>query len=114
MSIKADVIAIGIAGAVLLAAGWYAKKKATQVAQDVKNAAVKALPYVDPTDSRNLAYSGVNALGGAISGSSGWTLGGWLYDVAHPNQPGLAVTPMYPDRLPLDFGLSNPTLGWDQ
>lgn len=32
MSIKTDIIAVSIAGVVLLAAGWYAKKKLTGVA----------------------------------------------------------------------------------
>lgn len=32
MSIKGDMIAIGLAGVVLLAAGWYAKKKLTGAA----------------------------------------------------------------------------------
>jgi hypothetical protein len=38
---------------------------------------------INPTDRDNLAYRGVNAVGEAVSGERGWTLGGWLYDVTH-------------------------------
>lgn len=112
MSIKADVIAIGIAGAVLLAAGWYAKKKAVQVAQEVKNAAIKAAPYVNPMDDRNLAYGGVNAVGAALSGENEWRFGTWLYDIAHPNQPNTSTTPIYLGPIPENFGVINPAEGW--
>lgn len=47
--------------------------------------AVNALPEeIRPTSDKNIAYRGVNAIGGAISGEgSAWTLGGWIYDITH-------------------------------
>lgn len=42
MSIKGDLIAVGIAGAVLLAAGWYAKKKLEDAAGAVRDTVAHA------------------------------------------------------------------------
>lgn len=48
---------------------------------------------VDPTNPENFAYSGINKVGGVLSGdtSGSWTLGGWIYDITHdefnPNTP---------------------------
>lgn len=90
MSLKGDAIAVGIAGVVLLAAGWYAKKKAgeaadalAKLAQEGIDAAKKALPYVDPTDDRNLAYQGANGFYQAVTGDKVGTLGTGIYDATH-------------------------------
>ena len=104
MGIKGDIIAVGIAGAVLLAAGWYAKKKLAVVAQ-------VAVPYVNPTDPRNLAYTGVNAVGSVLTGDSGFTLGGWIYDITHPTVAHNSA-PVVMGPLPYDFGIINPSEGW--
>lgn len=60
------------------------KQEATAAAKAVGRA-------VDPTSDQNLAYSGVNAVGSAISGDQHWTLGGWLYDVFNPDQMQVAA-----------------------
>lgn len=39
---------------------------------------------LDITSGDNFAASGVNAVGKAVSGNNGWSLGGWIYDVTHP------------------------------
>jgi hypothetical protein len=111
MGIKGDVIAIGIAGAVLLAAGWYAKRKLAGAATAISNAAQQALPYINPADRNNVAYSGVNALGGALTGDSSWSLGGWLYDISHG---GANPTTAAPPSVVLDpnFGILNP-ISWE-
>jgi hypothetical protein len=76
MSIKTDVIAVGVAGAVLLAAAWYAKKQISAAADVV-------LPAINPLDPHNLAYSGVNAIGASLTGDENFTLGGSIYDATH-------------------------------
>lgn len=58
-------------------------------AQQVKDA-------LDPTSDKNLAYTGVNALGNAVvdtaptangrNADGSWTLGGWAYDLLHGGQ----------------------------
>lgn len=52
----------------------------------------QALQAVNPINPDNIFNSSVNAVGGALVASDGagknadgsWTLGGWLYDVTHP------------------------------
>lgn len=111
MSLRGDLIAVGVAGVVLLAAGWYAKKKVGAAADAVVQGAVKALPYVNPADPRNLVYSGVSAVGSTISGDSSWTLGGWFYDITHPSVAGNKAPPTM-GELPYDFGIIDPNGGW--
>jgi hypothetical protein len=108
MSLKTDIIVVGVAGVVILAAGWYAKKK-------LGAALTTAAPYVNPLDSRNLAYSGVNAVGGALTGEAGFTLGGWIYDITHPGVAGNNASPYLGHLgydIPENFGLINPSEGW--
>lgn len=38
---------------------------------------------VDPTSRTNLAYSGVNAVGEAVTGQADWSLGVAVYDATH-------------------------------
>jgi len=49
----------------------------------ITNAAVSVAPRVNPASDQNLIYSGVNGIGGALSGDKDWTLGNWLFDVTH-------------------------------
>lgn len=45
---------------------------------------IKALgPRFDPTSDKNLAYTGVNAVGAAVSGNKDFSLGGWFYELTH-------------------------------
>jgi hypothetical protein len=39
---------------------------------------------LNPASDQNLMYGGVNAVGGAITGTSDFSLGSWLYDVINP------------------------------
>jgi hypothetical protein len=39
------------------------------------------------TSDKNLAYSGVNSVGQAVSGDEHWNLGGWLYEVDEKYHP---------------------------
>lgn len=105
MGLKSDILVVGCAATVLLLAGWYAKKK-------LAVAVTAAAPYVNPLDSRNLAYSGVNAVGGAITGDTGFTLGGWIYDITHPNVAKNSQSPWENYQIPYNFGIIDPDGGW--
>lgn len=83
MGVKGDLIAVGVAGAVLIAAAWYAKKKVGEVAKEV-------LPLVDPTDSRNLANTAANAVFQKATGYKG-TIGTALYDYWNPPRENAAL-----------------------
>jgi hypothetical protein len=62
MSLKGDIIAVGLAGAVLLAAGWYAKKKAA----DAADALAKSVQ--DAMDAATVVVTkGVDAVDKAVS-----------------------------------------------
>ncbi len=62
------------------------------VGNTLSGAASTVGSWVNPVADTNLAYRGVNAVGGAIAGPTGagsnadgsWTLGGWLFDVTNP------------------------------
>lgn len=47
----------------------------------------------NPASDQNLIYRGVNAIGGAATGSNDFSLGSWLYDVFNTPEP----TPFNPD-----------------
>ncbi|WP_373986996.1 hypothetical protein [Duganella sp. BuS-21] len=94
MSIKGDVIAITIAGAVLLAAGWYAKKKVQGAVTNVTKPVKDAIAGFD-----NAVDGYINAAGQYITGDGGWT-----YYGGH--------TPQYNYVIPKDFGIINPNEGW--
>ncbi|MEH6434246.1 hypothetical protein [Massilia sp. DD77] len=88
MSVKGDLIAVGIAGVVLLAAAWFAKRK-------LGEAATAVAPYVNPADGRNVINQGATAIYQGITGSKG-SIGGDLYDLWNPPRENVAL-----DLLPL-------------
>lgn len=131
MSIKGDVIAVGIAGAVLFAAAWYAKKKAGDAADALAkavregyDAARNALPYVDPTDSRNLAYTGANGFYQAITGDKVGTVGTALADAKAPGgmlehmdwwqlaNPGAALGGVVGNAIGKDWSIGTKLFDW--
>lgn len=69
-----QLLAIGL---VILVLVWYLKRQAAEAAD-----------LVNPTSRDNLAYSGANSVGQALSGDEYWTLGGWLYEITHPSEEG--------------------------
>jgi hypothetical protein len=83
MGLRGDLIAVGVAGAVLLAAAWYAKKKIVAAGQSLVDAGAAVLPYVNPVDSRNVAYQGANEVYRAATGDKAGTLGTGIYDATH-------------------------------
>lgn len=63
------------------------------VGSAIGNAAGTVGGWVNPAADTNLAYRGVNAVGGALAGPTGaganadgsWSLGGYLFDVFNPD-----------------------------
>lgn len=87
--ISGDLVVKLALGAAVIGVLYYATTRlqaALPSVQQVKDA-------LDPTSDKNLAYTGVNALGNAVASTDpdaagrnadgSWTLGGWLYDVTH-------------------------------
>lgn len=82
-----------IAGGVGLA--WYAYTQIKTGLENVTAGAGKAarqvadatITAVNPASEGNLVNRGVSGLGGWISGNDNWNLGGWIYDITHPNTP---------------------------
>lgn len=52
----------------------------------IADAAGAVVDAVNPASPENLAYRGVNGIGAALTGEESFTLGGWIYDVTHPNE----------------------------
>lgn len=84
-----DNIKSGVYLAAIAVAGYVIYKAvgtADAAGKAVSTAAATVGGWVNPTSDKNLAYSGVNAIGGAISGEKDWSLGGAIYDWTHTGQ----------------------------
>lgn len=89
--VSADLlIKLGI-GAALVLGGVYLLRQIGSMAGNALGGIADSLPPLDsvvdavnPASDQNLAYRGVNAVGGAVSGDKNWSLGSWLYDATHP------------------------------
>lgn len=89
-------------GAVVLVGGLILYFVAKKIAGAAGDAAAAVGQAVDPTSDKNLAYRGVNAVGGALTGDDSFSLGGWFYDLTHdeydPNAKPTAATPGFAPR----------------
>lgn len=103
-----------LAGGIGLA--WYLFSRAKEglsaatasAGQAVAQVADAVIAGVNPASDKNFVYGGANALGGALTGQgSNFTVGGWLYDVTHPDP---VMSPPQP-AVNLDF-YDVPTLGF--
>ncbi len=108
---------IGLTVVVLVGTGlalWYASRQLGKAGHAIADAADKALPYVNPADRNNLAYTGVNAVGAAITGDEGFSLGGAFYDFDQWVNRLISGTPPPPPAYEIapDFGITNPGGGW--
>lgn len=101
MSLKGDVIAIGVAGVVLIAASWLAKRKLTQAGSAAANA-------VNPFNNDNVINQGAQSIWQAVTGSTG-TIGGDIYDYFHPSNTQPVQNPY---TLPPGFGVIDGA-NWD-
>jgi hypothetical protein len=54
------------------------------IVSGVADAAGAVGQAVNPTSDRNLAYRGVNAVGGAVTGDASFSLGSWLWEKLNP------------------------------
>ena len=52
----------------------------------IKEALGDAGQAINPVNNNNIFKRAVDAVGGAVSEDESWTLGGWVYDITHPNQ----------------------------
>lgn len=62
-----------------------------------------AAAAVNPTSTDNVIYRTVNGVGQGITGRDSFSLGSWLYDMTHPEDPGpvvLQLPPAAPVRKP--------------
>jgi hypothetical protein len=75
----------GVGLAVVIVLG-YLGKKSLAAAQSVGEA-------VNPVSPNNIFYRGANAVGGAVSGDSSFSLGGWIYSATHPDPTALPDNP---------------------
>jgi hypothetical protein len=87
MSLKSDVIAVTIGGVVLLAAGWYAKKKAGELAEATVTTLYDAAQYVNPVSDKNVAYQGASAFTRWLTGNQTGDLGTIVWDYVHKAEP---------------------------
>jgi len=89
-------IQIGLAVLGVLFVSYLAKRTADaagKVAGQVYDTAEAAVEAVNPWNQENVIYQTANAAGGALvtdpqgpgkNADGSWSLGGWLYDVTHP------------------------------
>ena len=86
----------GVAVLVGLLVGGVLIYKASRIASDVagktwtgiKTGAQTVGGWVNPLADTNLAYRGVNAIGGALSSDPDWNLGGAIYEATIPYRHG--------------------------
>ncbi len=108
---------IGLTVVVLAGTGlalWYAKRQVGKAGAAVLDTAKAVIPYVNPADRNNVVYSGVNAVGGAVTGEAGWSVGGALYDFDQwVDKLIFGAPPPPPVQLEPDFGIKDPGAGWD-
>lgn len=73
--------------AAALGVAWWAVRRTAAALPDMPG-----MPNIVPWDDGNVAYAGVNRIGGAMvtdpagpgkNADGSWTLGGWIYDVTH-------------------------------
>lgn len=83
------LIKLGV-GAVVLVAGFLALRKASSLAS---GAAVAVLDGINPASTNNVIYRGTNWIGANVvtnpegpgkNADGSWTLGGFFYDITHP------------------------------
>lgn len=81
-------LVLGAAGLVL---GYLIYKSA-------KDGLAAAAAAVNPLSDKNAAYTGVNAVGSAVTGDKDFSLGSWLYDVFNDEYDPNAKTPLLQTR----------------
>ncbi len=67
-----------VAGVVVLGVVYFLVRKR------VANAASDVLDALNPTSSGNIVNRGVSEVGRVLTGEEAFSLGGWFYDLTHP------------------------------
>lgn len=75
-TVKLAAVGVGL-GLVVVVAALVVGRRTLQAVQE--NAYL-----VNPIDDRNLAYSGVNAIGESVTGDKDFSLGVWLWEKLNP------------------------------
>jgi len=78
LNTKGGAVAIGVVGVLLI--GYIIKN---QAAKAIPEAAKTIGEAVNPISDENIFYTGVNAIGGYVSGEENWKLGHKIYDWTH-------------------------------
>lgn len=74
-----------VALAVVTIGGIVIARKAAKAGAAAIDLAKSGAWAVTPWNQDNVIYGGVNSAGAAVTGDSNFTLGGWIYDVTHPD-----------------------------
>ncbi|MCZ2495723.1 hypothetical protein GN316_03030 [Xylophilus sp. Kf1] len=98
-----SILAIGtvlIAGYVVWRVSRAASGAASAIGETIANAgyqlwdtAGNVASAVNPTNPNNVIYSGVNSVGGAVTGTKDWSLGSAIYDWMHPEEAAMFAPP---------------------
>jgi len=80
--VKVRVDGLMVIAGLAAVAGLYLYSQKGKIAA----AAGDVVDSVNPASPENLAYRGVNGIGSTITGDEAFTLGGWIYDITHPNE----------------------------
>lgn len=80
---KNDALIMGGLALAVLGVLWYAKNAVGNGLAAAQETLQQAVPYVDPTDTRNVAYTAASKVTQAMTGSSDASFGTWLYDISH-------------------------------
>lgn len=86
IDVKVDWRLLAVAGVILTGYVFVVKKaieKGGEVGGDVADAVGDALNITKKT---NLAARATAAIGGAVTGEEGWTIGGAIYDATHEDE----------------------------
>lgn len=84
-------VTVAIVATVAAVAAVYLATRAARAAVDAAGTVGQA---INPVNPNNVFYGGVNAVGGALvtepdgpgkNADGSWTLGGWIFDITHPN-----------------------------
>lgn len=97
---KPSTVAV-LAGVAALTAIYLVRSAASAAGQGVAEVVGAMGQAINPTSDKNLAYTGVNAVGGVLvqdeagpgkNADGSWTFGGWVYDVLHGDRVGMMLT----------------------
>ncbi len=89
LKLKAVDPVVLVAGVVVIVVAWKTYKEGKKVAEAIHETVTKTL---NPVSTENWVYKSANSTVAAITGNEydGFSIGGWLYEITHPNEPNYA------------------------